>query len=68
MKITRILSKYHSDQEVYEFLVQQNILKTDTIRLEIIKYLLSIGLAGLPVLLAHDLQENALVKAIELKS
>ncbi|KXY88426.1 MULTISPECIES: glycosyltransferase family 2 protein [Bacillus cereus group] len=68
MKITRILSKYHSDQEVYEFLVQQNILKTDTIRLEIIKYLLSIGLAGLPVLLAHDLQENALVKAIELKA
>lgn len=68
MKVIQMLSKYHSAEEIYEFLVQQNILKTDVIRLEIIKYLLSAGLPDLPVLLARDLKETVLVKIIELKA
>ncbi|MGG0706024.1 tetratricopeptide repeat-containing glycosyltransferase family 2 protein [Bacillus paramobilis] len=68
MKVTHILNKYHSAQEVYEFLVQQKVFKTDVIRLEVIKYLLSMGLSDLPVLLARDLEEQALVKVIELKA
>ncbi|MCP9277969.1 tetratricopeptide repeat-containing glycosyltransferase family 2 protein [Bacillus wiedmannii] len=68
-KIIRILSKYYTAVEVYEFIIKQNIIKMDTIRLDIIKHILSIGLGKTSEFLIKDLQGNnkQLVKALELK-
>ncbi|MEH6892383.1 glycosyltransferase [Bacillus sp. JJ864] len=67
--IARILSKYHTAKEVYGFLLNQNIVKTDTMRLNVIKYLLSEGYADLAVELTNDLEagNKKLIKVINLK-
>lgn len=68
MKIVHILSKYHTVEEVYEFIKQQNMLKTDTVRVAVIKYLLNVGFTELPLLLTEDVKEVQLINIVKLKT
>ncbi|KUF34684.1 glycosyl transferase family 2 [Bacillus sp. G3(2015)] len=68
--IVRILSEYHTAKEVYEFLMSQNVIKTNAIRLDIVKYLLSAGYIDLAIHLAVDLEDRNkdFIKVIDLKA
>ena len=70
VKVIKILSKYHTVQEIYEFLEKQNILKTDDICFEVIKYTLSLGLGDLSLLLIKGLKNTnkPIIKTFELKA
>lgn len=69
-KIVQILSEYHTEKEVYEFLIRQNIIKTDSIRLNLVKYLINAGYADLAEQIANDLENGnkKLIKVINLKA
>ncbi|MGD6892122.1 tetratricopeptide repeat-containing glycosyltransferase family 2 protein [Bacillus mobilis] len=69
-KIIEILSHYHESGEIYEFLCTRDMIKTDEIRIGVIKNLLIIKEADLSLLLTRDLEgENQnLIPALELKA
>ncbi|GAB6555781.1 tetratricopeptide repeat-containing glycosyltransferase family 2 protein [Bacillus mobilis] len=70
VRVIKILSRYHTVQEIYEFLEKQNILKTDAICFEVIKCTLSLGLGDLSLLLIKELKNTnkPIVKSLELKA
>lgn len=68
--IIRLLSKYHTAEEIAEFLGRNQIIKTDDIRIEVLKYILNFGLGELTLLLTNDFvnKEHTSISAIQLKS
>ena len=69
MKIIWILSKHYSSQEVYDFIVKQNMIRTDNIRIEVLKYVLNNGLTDLVDLFVSDMagEDEFLKASIKLK-
>lgn len=68
--IIRLLSKYHTVEEIAEFLDRNQIIKTDNIRIEVLKYILNLGLGELALLLTNDFvnKEHTSIRAIQLKA
>ncbi|MGN4611055.1 MULTISPECIES: tetratricopeptide repeat-containing glycosyltransferase family 2 protein [Bacillus] len=61
LSVVRILSKHHTAEEIYEFIHAKKIIKSDDIRTELIKVMLTIGLKDLSLLLVKDFDvENKL--------
>lgn len=69
VKIIWILSKHYSSQEVYDFIVKQNMIRTDNIRIEVLKYVLNNGLTDLVDLFVSDMagEDESLKASIKLK-
>lgn len=57
-KIVYMLCKYYEPQEVYEFISNQNLIKTDIIRIAIVKCLLHLGFVSLASLLVDDMENG----------
>lgn len=70
VNVIKILSNYHTPKEVYEFLSSRSILKTDDIRIEVLKLILALGLGELALLLTNDFttQEQLMVSTLQLKA
>lgn len=68
-KIVHMLCKYYRPQEVYEFINNQNLIKTNIIRIEIMKCLLHLGYVELATLLADDMEDGKgnLINIIQIK-
>lgn len=68
-KIVYMLCKYYEPQEVYEFISNQNLIKTDIIRIAIVKCLLHLGFVSLASLLVDDMENGKenLVNIIQIK-
>ena len=68
--VIKILSEYHTPKEVYEFLSSRCIIKTDYIRIEVLKLILNLGLGELALLLTNDFttQEQLMVSTLQLKA
>ncbi|MGG3399711.1 glycosyltransferase [Bacillus cereus group sp. BfR-BA-01446] len=69
-KIADILSRYHDSREVYEFLSTRDMIKTDEVRLGVIKNLLIMKETELSLLLTRDLEDEnqTLIPSLELKA
>lgn len=68
--IIKILGKYHVAEEIYEFLSTRNIIKTDYIRIEVLKQILNLGFGELALLLTNDFakSEQLIVCTLRLKA
>ncbi|KEK20647.1 hypothetical protein BAMA_14655 [Bacillus manliponensis] len=70
VKSLLILSKFHTPEEIYDFVNTRNLIEKDHIRIEVLKKLLNQGLGKLTLLLTEDFlnQTDAIVHALQLKA
>ncbi|WP_369900231.1 glycosyltransferase [Bacillus manliponensis] len=70
VNIIKLLNKYHSAQEVYGFLTEHQVIKTDYTRLEVLKDILNLGLGEVALLLTNDFVniEHVSIRPIQLKA
>ncbi|WP_448163015.1 tetratricopeptide repeat-containing glycosyltransferase family 2 protein [Bacillus mobilis] len=68
-KVIYILCEYNEIQDVYNFITTHNLIKTDTMRIEIIKYLSNIGMIELAKKMANDVknERETLINIIQIK-
>lgn len=65
-----LLSKYHTAEEVYEFIIAHQIIQADHVRIEVLKSILNLGLGELALLLTNDFvnTENPSIRPMQLKA
>ncbi|EMA6341843.1 glycosyltransferase [Bacillus cytotoxicus] len=70
VNIINLLSKYHTPEEIYDFISTRQIIKSDYIRIEVLKLLLDLGLGKVAVLLMNDFinQQQLLISSLQLKA
>ncbi|MGI2750020.1 tetratricopeptide repeat-containing glycosyltransferase family 2 protein [Bacillus cytotoxicus] len=70
VNIISLLSKYHTPEEIYDFISTRQIIKSDYIRTEVLKLLLDLGLGKVALLLMNDFinQQQLLIHSLQLKA
>lgn len=70
VKSIELLSKYHTPEEIFEFVETRCLIKNDEVRMEVLKDILNCGLGELTLLLTKSFarQNEPIVRALQLKA